>query len=103
MHATVRTNVEGVAVPPVRPAGRAVDDVPIFEEVVDMDAMTDVLLERGPEVSELTSSLRRGMAGSGQTVLLEGPSGIGKSRLLAEAEQIARSAGADVLTTSGGE
>ena len=43
------------------------------------------LFERGLELAELDSQIERAAAGEGTLVVLEGPAGIGKSRLLAEA------------------
>jgi DNA-binding CsgD family transcriptional regulator len=49
-------------------------------------AMTvDALLERGPELEELDSRIERAAAGQGGLVVVEGPAGIGKSRLIGEA------------------
>jgi ATP/maltotriose-dependent transcriptional regulator MalT len=44
----------------------------------------DALLERGPELEELDSRIERAAAGQGGLVVVEGPAGIGKSRLIAE-------------------
>ncbi|TQC42581.1 hypothetical protein EEB14_48125 [Rhodococcus sp. WS4] len=61
------------------------------------------LLERGREVEAITRAVRSGARGDGQMLLIEGPSGIGKSRLLVAAHRIGVDAGAEVLTTCGGE
>jgi predicted ATPase len=45
----------------------------------------DGLLERGRELDELDAQVERAVAGHGSLVVVEGPAGIGKSRLLAEA------------------
>jgi DNA-binding CsgD family transcriptional regulator len=45
------------------------------------------LLERGRELDELDAQIERAAAGEGRLVVVEGPAGIGKSRLLAEARQ----------------
>jgi predicted ATPase len=45
------------------------------------------LFERGLELEELDAEIERVGAGQGSLVLVEGPAGIGKSRLLAEARR----------------
>src|SRR6186997_103652 len=45
----------------------------------------DELFERGPELDELAARIERAAAGQGGLVVVEGPAGIGKSRLLAAA------------------
>ncbi|WP_217914989.1 helix-turn-helix transcriptional regulator [Miltoncostaea marina] len=47
----------------------------------------DALLERGRELDEIDAHLERAAAGLGRVVVVEGPAGIGKSRLLAEARR----------------
>ena len=51
------------------------------------------LLEREEELSALTAVLERARGGDGEVVAVEGPGGIGKTRLLAAARGIAREAG----------
>jgi DNA-binding CsgD family transcriptional regulator len=55
------------------------------------------LLERDREVAVLRTALDEACAGSGRTVLVLGPAGLGKSRLLAVAQDLARERGASVL------
>ena len=65
-------------------------------------AHADELFERGRELEELAACLERGAAGHGGLVVVEGPAGIGKSRLLGAAR--ARAAGSmRVLTARGSE
>ena len=45
----------------------------------------DGLFERGLELEELEAEIAAAAAGSGRLVVIEGPAGIGKTRLLAEA------------------
>jgi DNA-binding CsgD family transcriptional regulator/tetratricopeptide (TPR) repeat protein len=52
---------------------------------------------RGPELAALDSALARAAAGRSTAVLLGGDAGMGKSRLVAEFEQRADHAGAEVL------
>lgn len=61
------------------------------------------LFEREAEMQRLGQVIESSVNGSGHTVVIEGPSGIGKSRLLAAATELAMASGADVLTTTGGE
>jgi DNA-binding CsgD family transcriptional regulator/Flp pilus assembly protein TadD len=60
------------------------------------------LLERGRELDELDAQIERAAAGDGRLVVVEGPAGIGKSRLLAEARQRAEPA-MRVLSARGSE
>ena len=55
------------------------------------------LLEREEELSALAAVLARAREGHGQVVAVEGPGGIGKTRLLAAARGIAREAGMRTL------
>ena len=57
---------------------------------------TDVLVERDLHLAELRGSLRAALDGRPGVVLVEGPAGIGKSRLLGEVSELA--AGERVLT-----
>lgn len=66
-------------------------------------ATTDPLLERTRETEALARSIKDGERGDGQMVLVEGPSGIGKSALLSMAHLAGADSGARVLTTCGGE
>ncbi len=60
-------------------------------------------VEREREVALLDSLLADAMAGAGRAVLVEGPPGIGKTRLLAEARRRAAASGARVLNARAGE
>lgn len=61
------------------------------------------LLEREREVGTLAARIAAAAAGEGCLVAVEGPAGIGKSRLLAEGRRLAGEAGMRVLTARGGE
>src|SRR5262245_64872630 len=61
------------------------------------------LLEREVRVAAWRAVTAAGRGGAGRFVVIEGTAGIGKTRLLAEARAIARSAGMRVLTSRGGE
>jgi DNA-binding CsgD family transcriptional regulator len=63
----------------------------------------DVLLEREAELAELGRLLSRAGSGRGELLLIEGPAGIGKTRLLEEAREAAQRLGFRVLTARGGE
>jgi DNA-binding CsgD family transcriptional regulator len=55
------------------------------------------LLERDEELSALDAALARARSGQGQVLAVEGPGGIGKTRLLAAARATAREAGMRTL------
>ncbi|MGH3292868.1 MAG: AAA family ATPase, partial [Trebonia sp.] len=59
------------------------------------------LFERETELAALSAALAAARAGAGGLVVLEGPAGIGKSRLLAEASAMADVLGLAVLTARG--
>lgn len=60
------------------------------------------LLEREGVLGELDAALSRVRGGSGGVVLIQGPAGIGKTRLLDESRERARALGLDVLAARGG-
>ena len=59
------------------------------------------LYERETELAALSQALAAARSGAGGLVVLEGPAGIGKSRLLAEARAMADALGMTVLTARG--
>jgi hypothetical protein len=61
------------------------------------------LLEREHELEVLDRAIAGTLAGGAGLVLLEGPAGIGKSRLLAEARRLATERGLLVLSARSGE
>ena len=61
------------------------------------------LLEREAELEALDRSITDAAAGRAGLVLIEGPAGIGKSRLIAEARRRAAESGLIVLSARGGE
>src|SRR4051812_7092417 len=64
---------------------------------------TDLLLERDGELARLAARLDDARAGRGGVVLLEGPPGIGKTRLSETARDRAREAGVTVLSARASE
>lgn len=56
------------------------------------------LFERDSDLAELADALARAGAGRGSVVAIEGPAGIGKTRLLAELRAQAAEAEFEVLT-----
>jgi predicted ATPase len=61
------------------------------------------LLEREEELARIDAGLEAATEGRGSLILVEGPAGIGKSELLAEARSRALDAGVEVLAARGGE
>jgi DNA-binding CsgD family transcriptional regulator len=61
------------------------------------------LLEREGELAQLGAALAEARGGGGQALLIEGPAGIGKTRLLSEASAAAAAQGLRVLVARGGE
>jgi hypothetical protein len=62
-------------------------------------ASHSTLVGRGWELATLAAMLDRSMAGRGSVVAVVGPPGIGKTRLTAEAVQLAKHRGVDVFST----
>jgi DNA-binding CsgD family transcriptional regulator len=60
-------------------------------------------LEREGEIARIADALTDASSNRGRLLVIEGPSGIGKSRLLESAAVLARSTGATVLHACGGE
>jgi DNA-binding CsgD family transcriptional regulator len=61
------------------------------------------MLDRDAEVLELAALVADGKAGRGRMTLVEGPAGIGKTRLLSATRAMAAAAGSRVLHARGGE
>src|SRR5689334_12029779 len=55
------------------------------------------LLERDAELALAAGALEEAAAGRGSLIVLDGPAGIGKSRVLLAAEELARGRGVQVL------
>jgi DNA-binding CsgD family transcriptional regulator len=66
-------------------------------------ALPDELWERESEVAELEAAVEASAQGAGRLVLIEGPAGIGKSRLLGVARSLATGRGLPVLAARGME
>src|SRR5262245_6175350 len=64
---------------------------------------TTLLLEREAQVAALQVLVDAARSGGGRFVVIEGSAGIGKTRLLGEARQIAGAAGMRALAARGGE
>jgi DNA-binding CsgD family transcriptional regulator len=64
-------------------------------------ASTPHLLEREPELRALGGAVERAREGRGACLLVEGPAGVGKSRLMASARGLAEDAGLRVLEARG--
>ena len=63
----------------------------------------ELLLERDGELESLRAALAEAANGEGRLALVEGPAGIGKTRLLAELRAAAEEDGARVLSARGSE
>jgi hypothetical protein len=63
----------------------------------------ELLLERDRELESLRAALAEAAGGEGRLALVEGPAGIGKSRLLAELRAAAEEDGVRVLSARGSE
>src|SRR3954454_12377984 len=61
------------------------------------------LLEREAELASIDAGLRRAQDGEGRLLVIEGPAGIGKTRLLRAARERATAAGMAVLSARGAE
>ena len=61
------------------------------------------LLERDAALARIDQSLREAIAGSGSLLVIEGPAGIGKTRLVLAAERHGRELGLTALTARGSE
>src|SRR5688500_16138587 len=69
-----------------------------------MTVRTDVpLLEREAELAELQAAVEAACAGTGRLVFVEGPAGIGKTRLVHAVRERAEAAGMRVLAARGSE
>ncbi|MFD2683565.1 BTAD domain-containing putative transcriptional regulator [Streptomyces phyllanthi] len=64
---------------------------------------TDLLVDRAPQLAELRHCLRSALDGKPRVVLIEGPAGIGKSRLLSEVAGLAAEEGILTLTARGSQ
>ncbi|HEX3805060.1 MAG TPA: AAA family ATPase [Solirubrobacteraceae bacterium] len=62
-----------------------------------------MLLERSNELNVLRAAIADARAGAGRLVLIEGPAGIGKTALLAQAREASADAGLQVLSARGHE
>ena len=71
------------------PAGHAYDRLVGGVEGPGFGANPNQLIEREQELAMLDEGVARALAGEGALVIVEGPGGIGKSRLLTEVRSIA--------------
>jgi DNA-binding SARP family transcriptional activator/DNA-binding CsgD family transcriptional regulator len=90
-------------------AARAVDapappfaKPPAVATLAEVDGGGMQLVERAEEMRRVRQALDAAVSGAGSLLIVEGPAGIGKSRLLAEAGVLARTAGLQVLRARGG-
>ena len=71
--------------------------------VMGTGVQPSLLLEREDDLARIDGSLARARDGHGTLVVVEGPAGMGKTALLADARAIAGSAGMQVLRSRGAE
>ncbi|MER6082327.1 BTAD domain-containing putative transcriptional regulator [Streptomyces sp. NPDC001833] len=81
------------------PAGRAGAVAPVPYPA----PRTDALVDRDLQIAELRDCLRSALDGRPRVVLIEGPAGIGKSRLLSEVSVPTAEGGALILTARGSQ
>ena len=67
------------------------------------DAAGEEIVDRDRELLALRGALAEAMAGQGRLALMEGPAGIGKTRLLQEVRRLAAAEGALVLSARGSQ
>ena len=91
------------ALPEVRLTARPPHRLDRPRRLLKSRGVQDPLLERDAELQALDSVLQARSGSSGQLVVIEGPPGIGKTRLLREARVRAESTGITVLGARGSE
>ncbi|GAA1770331.1 BTAD domain-containing putative transcriptional regulator [Luedemannella helvata] len=89
--------------PPARPDAPASAPLTAEQPVIGASPAGEALVERGAEMADLRACLHDVLAGQGRLALVQGPAGIGKTRLLAEARRIAAGDGIRVLTARGSQ
>nr|WP_269204537.1 BTAD domain-containing putative transcriptional regulator [Motilibacter deserti] len=83
------------------PAQAPVAPAPRVPEQQRARPAEDEIVERDAELARLRAGLEDALAGQGGVALVEGPAGIGKTRLLAEARRMAAEHGATTLSARG--
>jgi DNA-binding SARP family transcriptional activator len=78
-------------------------DVPEARAVAAQQGPADDLVDRTRELADLESCLDEAFSGTACLALIEGPAGIGKSRLLAETRRMASIRDATILTARGSQ
>jgi DNA-binding SARP family transcriptional activator/DNA-binding CsgD family transcriptional regulator len=91
---------------PARPAAVAATGVPV-PRAAQPEPPTlppgEEIVDRDRELLALRGAFAEAMAGQGRLALIDGPAGIGKSRLLHEVRRVAAAEGALVLTARGSQ
>jgi DNA-binding CsgD family transcriptional regulator len=80
-----------------------VTSAPVSSTRDEIRPVPDELLERGEEMAALTALVAATERAGGRLVAIEGPSGIGKTRLLGEARRLAGERGLRILRARGSE
>ncbi|MCX4908957.1 BTAD domain-containing putative transcriptional regulator [Streptomyces sp. NBC_00878] len=91
------------AAPGAGPAGPTAPAAAPAGQVPRLPVRTDLLVDRAPQLAELRRCLRSALDGEPRVVLIEGPAGIGKSRLLSEVAGLAAEEGILTLTARGSQ
>src|SRR6266566_5264662 len=79
------------------------EEVVVSDDELTRVAVPGVMLEREAELAALDAVLDAARGGEGRLVVVEGTAGIGKTRLLSAARELALADGIEVLAARGGE
>ncbi len=94
---------ETLQVPRTRITTSAARLVPVSAVHIPASVSLGDLVDREPELTVLRACLDDALSGRAGLALINGPAGIGKSRLLQEVRRLASEAGATVLTSRGSQ
>jgi DNA-binding CsgD family transcriptional regulator len=89
--------------PRVTPAGGAALSIPKVMRAAQPTEPARALFEREDELAVLSGALAAARDGAGSVVMVDGPAGIGKTRLLSHALALAHAGGVGVLSACGVE
>jgi DNA-binding SARP family transcriptional activator/tetratricopeptide (TPR) repeat protein len=89
--------------PELLPVAAPVARVRIVPESVSATPVLDEIVDRDGELAQMDAVLAQAASGSGAVLVVQGPAGIGKTRLLAEARARAAASGHAVLAARGSQ